>query len=412
MEQLHPREIELGLARVRAVAQKLALAQAPFPVCTVGGTNGKGSTVAMLSAMLLAAGYRVGSYSSPHLITYNERVALNGEPVSGEQLCAAFARVEAARAEVELTYFEFGTLAAMVLFADAKVDIAVLEVGLGGRLDAVNLWDAEVAVVTSIGLDHTDWLGPDREHIGREKAGIFRAGKPAICGDPAPPASLAETAAAVGAPFYRIDTDFQITRAPEGWSWHWREQRRGALPYPAMRGDYQLHNAACALMALACLAPRFTVPQAAVRTGLVTTALAGRFQTLPGEPRVVLDVAHNAEAAAALAATLSVQPNAGRTLAVVGMLQDKPIDAVLKTLAPSVHAWYVADLPTPRAASRQILAAAVQRIDAAATVHSFADVASAYAAARADADTADRIVVFGSFFTVSAILRPANRPSK
>lgn len=407
MERLHPREIELGLARVRAVALKLGLAQAPFPVCTVGGTNGKGSTVAMLSAMLHAAGYRVGTYSSPHLLVYNERVALDGVAASDEALCAAFARVEAARGDVGLTYFEFGTLAAMVLFADAKLDIAVLEVGLGGRLDAVNLWDADVAIVTSIGLDHTDWLGPDREHIGREKAGIFRADRPAICGDPAPPASLAQTAASIGARFYRIGVDFAVTAAPEGWRWRFGEQYRGALPYPAMRGEYQLQNAACALTALACLAPRFSVSQAAVRAGLLSVALPGRFQTLPGTPRVVLDVAHNAEAAAALAHTLRAQPNSGRTLAVVGMLQDKPIEAVLRVLAPLMQAWFIADLPTPRAAGKETLRAALRRIDAGVPVQGFGDIASAYAAARVQADASDRIVVFGSFFTVGAILRPA-----
>ena len=409
MERLHPREIELGLARVRAVALKLGLAQAPFPVCTVGGTNGKGSTVAMLSAMLHAAGYRVGTYSSPHLLVYNERVAVDGVAASDDALCAAFTRVEAARGDVALTYFEYGTLAAMVLFADAKVDIAVLEVGLGGRLDAVNLWDADVAVVTSIGLDHTDWLGPDREHIGREKAGIFRPDRPAICGDPAPPASLAQHAAAIGARFFCIGVDFDVVYAPESWSWRFGGQRRNALPYPAMRGEYQLHNAACALTALACLAPRFSVSQAAVRAGLLSVALPGRFQTLPGTPRVVLDVAHNAEAAAALAQTLRVQPNAGRTFAVVGMLHDKPIEAVLRTVAPLVHIWFVADLPTPRAAGKDILRATLQRIDAQTPVHDFGDVATAYAAARAQAQADDRIVVFGSFFTVGAILRPADR---
>ena len=407
MERLHPREIELGLARVRSVATRLGLAQVPFPLCTVGGTNGKGSTVAMLSAMLSAAGYRVGSYSSPHLIDYNERVALDGVAASDDALCAAFARVEAARGEVALTYFEYGTLAAMVLFVDAKVDIAVLEVGLGGRLDAVNVWDADVAIVTSIGLDHTDWLGPTREHIGREKAGIFRADRPAICGDPAPPASLAQTATEIGARFYRIGVDFKVEPAPEGWRWRFGAEQRGALPYPALRGDYQLYNAACALTALACLAPRVSVSQAAVRAGLVNVSLPGRFQTLPGTPRVVLDVAHNAEAATALAATLRAQPNAGRTFAVVGMLQDKPIEAVLRTLAPLMHAWFVADLPTPRAAGKEVLQTTLRRIDAAASVHAFADVAQAYAAARAHAQADDRIVVFGSFFTVGAILRRA-----
>lgn len=408
MERLHPREIELGLARVRTVAVSLGLAEAPFPICTVGGTNGKGSTVAMLSAMLHAAGYRVGTYTSPHLLAYNERVAVDGVAASDDALCAAFARVEAARGEAALTYFEYGTLAAMALFAEAKIDIAVLEVGLGGRLDAVNLWDADVAVVTSIGLDHTDWLGPDREHIGREKAGIFRADRPAICGDPAPPASLAQTAAAVGAQFYRIGVDFRVEPTPEGWRWRFGEQHRGALPYPVMRGEYQLHNAACALTALACLAPRFGVSQAAVRAGLLSVSLPGRFQTLPGTPRVVLDVAHNAEAAAALAATLRAQPSAGRTLAVVGMLQDKPIEAVLRTLAPLVHAWFVADLPTPRAAGKEVLQAALARIDTAAKVHTCADVVQAYDAARTHAQADDRIVVFGSFFTVGAILRRAD----
>lgn len=409
METLHPRVIDLGLDRVREVAVRMGLERLPFPVVTVAGTNGKGSTVAMLEAILHEAGYRVGAYTSPHLLDYNERVRTARIAASDAELCSAFERVEAQRGRTKLTYFEFGTLAAAELLRSQHVDIAVLEVGLGGRLDAVNLWDADVAVISSIGIDHTDWLGPDRESIGREKAGIFRAGQPAVCGDPAPPTTIEERAAAIGADLRLVGRDFGFERGATGWTWRCPNcgtgRMRAALPYPAMRGDYQLYNASSVLMALELLAPRFTASQADVRAGLQEAVLPGRFQTLSGVPVRVLDVAHNAQAARSLAATLATQKVTGKTLAVVGMLKDKPMADVLAEASAVVDAWHLATLDTPRGASAEQLHAALSAagIGTPATLHP--DVAAAYSEALRQAGPADRIVVFGSFHTVGAILR-------
>jgi len=410
METLHPREIELGLARVNEVRDRLALAQPAFAVVTVTGTNGKGSTVAMLEHSLHAAGYRVGAYTSPHLLDYNERIRIGTEAVNDAELCAAFERIEAVRADTPLTYFEFGTLAAVDLFRQRNVDIAILEVGLGGRLDAVNAWDAEVAIVSSVGIDHTEWLGPDRESIGREKAGIYRAQRCAICGDPDPPASLVQYAEQTGARLLRVNKDFDFERLPEGWTWRALDKMHAGLPYPAMRGDYQLYNAACMLMALDCLAERFPVTMADIRAGLLNAVLPGRFQTLPGRPVRVLDVAHNVQAAEALARTLRAQVVPGRTIAVCGMLHDKPIVDVLRILVPLVSSWHVAGLAGARGTSTEDMRAALAAAGVSAGVGLHEDVEQAYAAALAEASENDRIVVFGSFHTVGAILRqPKNR---
>jgi len=405
MESLHPREIELGLARTQAVSDRMGLTRLPFPVVTVAGTNGKGSTVAMLEAMLHVAGYKVGAYSSPHLFAYNERVRLAAAPVGDAELCRAFECVEQARAATSLTYFEFGTLAAVEIFRRAGVDIAILEVGLGGRLDAVNIWDADVAIISSIGIDHTEWLGPDRESIGREKAGIFRAGRPAVCSDPAPPASIAETATRVGAELLRVHHDFDFEAQEQSWVWRSRNRQRAGLPHPAMRGAYQLYNASGALMALEILAPRFPVTQAQVRAGLLTAVLPGRFQTLPGRPLRVVDVAHNPQAARALAATLRSQRVAGVTLGVVGMFKDKPIADVMREMAEVVDRWHVASLGGARGASAEQLCAAMVEAGIRAPIARHAQVTDAYAAACREARPDDRVVAFGSFHTVSAILR-------
>lgn len=384
---------------------RLGLAQLPFAVVTVTGTNGKGSTVALLEQTLHAAGYRVGAYTSPHLIAYNERVRLGTQAVSDAGLCAAFERVEAVRATTSLTYFEFGTLAAVELFRQHNVDIAVLEVGLGGRLDAVNAWDADVAIVASVGIDHTDWLGPDRESIGAEKAGIFRADRCAICGDPDPPRSLVRHAGQIGARLRQFGIDFNFDRSGSGWSWRAGAKVIAGLPFPAMRGDYQLRNAACMLMALDCLAGRFPVNNADIRAGLLNAVLPGRFQTLPGRPIRVLDVAHNPQAAEALARTLRAQPVAGRTIAVCAMLRDKPIAAVLAIVAPLVARWHVAGLSGERGTSAEDMRQALAQAGVRDTVELHMDVEQAYAAALAEAAEGDRIVVFGSFHTVGAILR-------
>ncbi len=410
METLHPREIDLGLERVAVVRDRLGLGAPPFAIVTVGGTNGKGSTVAMLEHTLHAAGYRVGAYSSPHLVRYNERVRLATVEIGDAELVAAFERIEAARREVPLTYFEYGTLAALEFFQRQSVDIAVLEVGLGGRLDAVNAWDADVAVVTRIGIDHTEWLGPDRESIGREKAGIYRAGRCAVCGDPNPPASLLDHATAIGARLKRVHKDFDIEPQPEGWTWRTLDVAYAGLPYPAMRGDVQLYNAACVFMALECLADRFPVTAADRRAGLTQAVLPGRFQTLPGRPLRVLDVAHNVQAAEALARTLRAQVVPGRTLAVCGMLRDKPIAEVVAVLAPLVAHWHIAGLDGPRGASSAELRAALAAAGVGDTISEHRDIEHAYAQALASAGDHDRVVVFGSFHTVGAILRaPTSR---
>jgi dihydrofolate synthase/folylpolyglutamate synthase len=443
---LHPRKIELGLERVHAVLDRMQLRRPGFRILTVAGTNGKGSTVALLEATLRAAGYRVGAYTSPHLIKYNERVRLDGQEATDESLCAAFERIEAARGEVPLTYFEFGTLAALDQFARGGVDVAVLEVGMGGRLDAVNAVDADAAVVTSIGIDHVQWLGNTRTAIGREKAGVFRRDRPAVCADPDPPASIAEVARAVGARLYQRNRDFFVeytdcgdahrprrssfggghraagkdevlSEAAQknpiepnfqhagGWGWRHGQTVRAGLPWPALRGDYQLDNAAGALMLLDTVADTLPVSQAHLRQGLVTAAPAGRFQVLPGLPVRVFDVAHNPDAVRRLAQTLAQQPVAGRTHAVFGMLRDKDIAGAAHAMRERVDAWYVTALgASERGASADEVAAALAAAGITGPVARFPDARAAYAAARRAAAPVDRLVVFGSFYMVGDIL--------
>lgn len=420
LEGLHPRGqagIVLGLERVREVAQRLG--QQPFcPVITVGGTNGKGSTCALLESILGAAGYRVGLYSSPHLLDYRERVRLGGRPADAGDFCAAFARVEAARGDVPLTYFEFGTLAAWEMFAAARPDAIILEVGLGGRLDATNVYDADVAVVTTVALDHVDYLGATREAIGREKAGICRAGRPLICGDADPPPSVAAACRLAGADFWQLGRDFGYLRQEGQWLYWERAGRRlGGLAPPALRGEGQLANASCAIAALGALRDRLPVAAQEIRRGLATVALPGRCQVLPGRPQVVLDVAHNPQAAQQLAANLATMGFARTTWAVFGMLADKDIAGVVAALAPQVDRWLVCELPGPRAAPAAQLAgivaqvvgspAAEARQGATATCHPTP--AAAFAHAREQAGDDDRILVFGSFLTVAAVLQSLGR---
>lgn len=400
-ERLHPSEIELGLERVGAVLARLQPAPPPFRVITVAGTNGKGSCVAMLEAILRAAGYRVGAYTSPHLLRYNERIRLDAVEVGDAALCEAFERVEQARGETPLTYFEFGTLAALDIFYRAAPDVALLEVGMGGRLDAVNLLDADVALITRIAIDHTAWLGADRERIAAEKAGVLRPGRPAVYADTELPQALAARAAELEAPLYVLGRDFQPQPQGEGWAWEGPPARRTALPLPALRGAHQLANAAGVLMALEALRPGLAVSQAAVREGLLDVRLPGRFQVVPGEVSIVLDVAHNPDGTARLAENLRAQPCSGRTLAVVAMLADKDIEASLGELRGQVDVWYTGILPVPRAATPQRVYAA---LGGAATMHACAGIAQAFRAARADARPGDRIVVFGSFHTVAEVL--------
>lgn len=402
-ETLHPVAIELGLERVAAVARDLDLLTPACPVITVAGTNGKGSSVALLEAILRAAGYRVGCYTSPHLLRYNERIRIDGVMASDADLCGAFAQVDAVRGERSLTYFEFGTLAALQLFADAALDVMVLEVGLGGRLDAVNILDADLALVTAIDLDHSAWLGDDRDSIGREKAGIFRTGRPAVCGDPAPPASVPETARALGARWYGRDAAFGYRRGERDWHWQGDREYRG-LPLPALVGAHQLDNAAAVIQALVCLEARLPVSRAALEQGLRTATLPGRFQRLPGAVERVLDVAHNPQGGRALANALATRPITGHTHLVLAMLEDKDVAAFAAPLLSQVDHWYLAGLEVPRGLGADALQARLEAQIQPMQRELATGVEEAYRRAMARARPGDRVVVCGSFHTVAAIL--------
>lgn len=401
--------IDMGLDRVRAVKERMQLAFS-CPVIMVAGTNGKGSTCAMLESMLLHGGYRVGLYIKPHFLDFNERARLNGEMASDAALIAAFNEVEAQRGDIDLTYFEFTTLAIMRLLSTSEIDVAILEVGLGGRLDAVNVIDADVSIVTSIDIDHKDYLGDTREEIGFEKAGIFRPGKPAICSDPQPPQSLIDHAEKIGADLWLIGRDFNYQGDKQQWAYGGRNQRRNSLAYPALRGANQLLNASAALAALEALRLQLPVGAQEVRTGLALVELPGRFQVLPGRPTTVLDVAHNPHAAATLAQNLGNMGFHRFTYAVFGIMQDKDIEAVVSHMAPYVDHWCVAALPSPRSADVEELAALLAAKKPAGakpdefSVTTFADPATAFADATSRAGQDDRIVVFGSFYTVAGVM--------
>jgi dihydrofolate synthase/folylpolyglutamate synthase len=399
IERLHPADIDLGLERVGAVRDRLHIDPA-FPVILVGGTNGKGSACAMLESIFRSAGHSTGLYTSPHLLAYNERVRLNGRVVGDAELVAAFERIEAARGDIALTYFEFGTLAALLIFCDRAVDIAILEVGLGGRLDAVNIFEPVCSLVVSVSIDHVDYLGSDRETIGLEKAGIFRSGEPAICADDNPPASLISHASEIGADLRLIGRDFGYTRTDTGWQfWNCIGKKTG-LPYPALRGERQLDNAAAVLECVRIMQRYLPVDMGALRHGLLEARAAARFQVLPTKPLTVLDVAHNAAAADSLAANLGNMPGPGKTLAVFGALRDKEIDKIVSILAPQINAWYVCELPVSRAATAEQVKRAVLRAREHFSVEVFGDVASGLSAAQEAACEDDKIVVFGSFYTV------------
>lgn len=404
-ERLHPKNIELGLERVRAMAGKLGLVF-DCPVITVAGTNGKGSTCAMLESILTHAGYRTAVFTSPHLVRFEERLRLSGEAVPADALAAHFEAVERARGEMALTYFEFTTLAILLCIAASKPDVAILEVGLGGRLDAVNVIDADCAVITSIDLDHMEFLGPDRESIGFEKAGIMRAGRPAIVSDPVPPQSVIEHAEAIGADLWRMGRDFNVSGDKQQWGWSGRGRRYSGLAYPALRGANQLVNAAGVLAALESLRQRLPVTAQAVRTGLASVELPGRFQIVPGEPALVLDVAHNPHAVAALAENLDAMGFYPTTHGVFGVMADKDLVPMFARIGPMIDRWYFTDLPTPRAAKAANLLARweAQNTRADASASAYAAPMEALQAAIDRADPADRIVVFGSFFTVGGVL--------
>jgi dihydrofolate synthase/folylpolyglutamate synthase len=404
IERIHPKTIQLGLERVAAVRDVLDVSSEAV-LFTVTGTNGKGSTCAMLEAILLAAGYRVGLYTSPHLIRYNERVRLNGVPVDDARLCEAFETVEAARRDVLLTYFEFGTLAAWKIFASEPLDAVILEVGLGGRLDAVNVFDSDCAVLTGVAIDHTDYLGETRESIGAEKAGIFRKGSPAIVADRDPPASVLGHAEAIGADLRLIGRDFGYVPERQQWTFWGRGGRKAGLAHPALRGAYQLANASATIAALDEVRQRLPVGMQDIRNGLAGVELPGRFQVLPGRPAVVLDVAHNPQAAAVLAENLGDMGFFRETYAVLGMLRDKDLVGVCSAVRKRVSAWFTADLSVPRGASAAMLADAIGKSGSDGEILRFANPRDAYSAARGRASENDRIVVFGSFFTVAEVMK-------
>ncbi len=408
IERLHHRTIDLSLDRVRAVADRLAIGF-DCPVFTVGGTNGKGSTCAMLESILRAAGYRAGLYTSPHLLRFSERARIAGEVVGDEALIEQFDAVERSRGETSLTYFEFTTLAILRLFMARRLDAVILEVGLGGRLDATNIVDADCAVVTSVGLDHMDYLGPTREHIGYEKAHIYRRGRPAICSDPQPPESLLEVAHDLGADLWLLGRDFNYQGDRQQWAYGGRKVRRAGLPHPALRGANQLLNASGVLAALEALGQRLPVSQQAVRQGLLNVELAGRFQVLPGRPAVILDVAHNPHATAVLAKNLDSMGFYPRTLAVLGMLRDKDAAGVIDKVADRIDHWYLGGTAGPRGLSGQALADVLHGRRPEAAVESFDDIGAAYDAAHRAAAADDRIIVFGSFLTVADVMRAQRR---
>lgn len=403
-ETLHPRAIDLGLERLHRTLERLDWQQPRCPVVIVGGTNGKGSCVALLSRILGSAGYRVGTFTSPHLVRYNERIAIDGREVSDASLIAAFERIDAARGSDTLTFFEFNTLAALLVFETANLDAIVLEVGMGGRLDAVNVVDADVALVTSIALDHCDWLGSDLEAIGREKAGIFRAHRPAVFGSRAVPASVEAEARRLNAKWLRLGVDFDFERGRQSWNWSSAlGERLNELPAPALFGDAQYDNASAVLQVLQCLEDRLPVSRTDIETGLRTVRLAGRFQLVGGPVEWVLDVAHNPAAAATLAGQLRLDGTTQRSFAVCGILGDKDVEGIAQALRGCFDGWVIARLSGGRALEPEVLAERL-RGEGANVIATANSVTQACERARGLATKGDRIVVFGSFLTVGPAL--------
>ena len=408
-ERLHPTAIDMGLERVRAVAQRMNI-RFDCPVITVAGTNGKGSTCAMLECILGQAGYRTGVFTSPHLVHFEERLRLLGQSVDATNLVAGFAAVEGARTQngetISLSYFEFSMLAIFEVMMRSNLDVVILEVGLGGRLDSTNIIDADCAIITSIDLDHMEILGPDRESIGFEKAGIMRTGRPVIVSDPVPPQSVLDHALEIGADLWRVGEDFNVSGDKQQWGWAGRGRRYSGLAYPALRGANQLVNAAGVLAALTAMRERLPITAQAVRNGLAFVELPGRFQIIPGQPTLVLDVAHNPHSVAALAANLDAMGYFPTTHAVFGAMADKDLTSMLTKLLPLLDRWYFTDLPLPRAAKAKDLMAQWQALNTRKDTQAaaFADPMGALQAAIAAADPADRIVVFGSFHTVGGVL--------
>lgn len=403
-QTLHSQKIELGLSRIEKVACDLGVMQPEFQVVTVAGTNGKGSITAILESVYHHAGYRVATYTSPHLLSYNERVRIGKKNTADQPLCEAFDIVDQARGETSLSYFEFSTLAAMLIFSNTKLDVAVFEVGLGGRLDAVNIYDADISIVSNIGMDHVQWLGSTREAIGLEKAGIFRAHKPAVCGDRDPPDSLLEHARAIGSELYLIDRDFSCRQEGETWSFQSEQLTWNGLPMPSLYGDAQLVNAAVALMSVQCLDDVLPVKQESIGPGMQDISLCGRFQRVSGECEIIFDVAHNLDSAEVLRKNLQELGPVSNTYAVFAVLKDKDVDGIIETMCEQIDEWYISEIDSERSSSCRDLQASIERLDPDGVVKSYPSVSEAWFAARDSSDRTSRIVVFGSFLTVAEVL--------
>ncbi|WP_020159716.1 bifunctional tetrahydrofolate synthase/dihydrofolate synthase [Methylobacter marinus] len=403
-ESLHPLTIDLGLDRSSRVFHALNPDGIKPPTITVAGTNGKGSCIAYLEAIYRAQGYRVGAYTSPHILKYNERIKIDGKPVSDELICEAFSRIEAVRGDISLSYFEFGTLAALDIFRRSNLDVQLLEVGLGGRLDAVNIIDPDVALITSICIDHVDWLGETREAIGREKAGIFRADTPAIVGDPEPPASLAQVAVDQQARLYCLGKDFGYKKRAAGWDWFAGDRRLTQLPEPGLKGEHQFRNASSAILAVAELAGALPVSDAAIRQGLEKVRLAGRFQLINDEIPVLLDVGHNPQAVRTLVDYVAATFPGRRIHAVFSMMKDKDIAGVIEIMRPVIFNWFFAPLSNPRAATEPLMREIFAQSSVTNVFFGFKGFAEAFDAAKTQSQKGDLLLVFGSFFLVSDCL--------
>lgn len=400
----HSKEIELGLERLSLVAEQLKLRPFKCPLITVAGTNGKGSSVTALERIYTAAGYRTGCYTSPHLTTYNERIRLQRDFVTDEMLCEAFNRINTARDDIPLTYFEFSTLAAFIIFQKFEPDLVLLEVGLGGRLDATNLYPADIALITSIGIDHADWLGNDRETIAIEKAGIIHPGKTVVIADPEPPQSLLKIAHDRAGAVFQLNRDFHYDLLESAWNWHCNQKDLIAMPLPGLHGHAQLNNIAGVIMSVMALQRDLPTSDEILRETLPELTLAGRFQVIDGTPLLVLDVAHNPDSIALLAENLHGQNCAGETFAVVAMLKDKDIEMSLSNIRSNIDRWYVAGLTVARGESENNIRNIIQKIDPGKSVHVFATVEEAWQQAVKQSSSIDRVVGFGSFHTVGAII--------
>ena len=404
IESIHPSSIDLTLDRIRVVIDRLDI-KISAPVITVGGTNGKGSTCAILESIYKTAGYKVGCYTSPHFLAFNERIKIQGIEVSDELICEAFEKIESAREGVSLTYFEYGTLAAMMIFSETCIDIIILEVGLGGRLDAVNVFDSDCAIVTTVDLDHMDYLGHTREAIGFEKAGIYRSHKPAICGDLNPPQSLIEYCESIQAPLKLIGQHFGYELHHDSFDFLIESSFVMNLPLPKLQGTFQLNNATSALMAIKILDDKLPLNESAIQKGITSTLLPGRFEEVQTNPSLVFDVAHNPQAALSLSDNLKAHAIQGKTVAVFSILKDKDISGVIKALIHDIDHWYIAQIEHERAADVDTISVAIKNINPVSLVKSCKNITEAYQFACKEVASNDRIIIFGSFFTVADIMK-------